>query len=150
LVTIDIKGGGFMLKFTIIIILGIILAVISAKFIIKNFLVNYKGSESGFKNVCDILLIVISLLCSFISIWGGFSARATLITLQNPSALSEEMIQMLNKSIVEGTQAVIITIIFGYVCFILAYLLFKTIENEIQRELDRPKRKWNLDLINKK
>lgn len=141
-----------MLKFTIIIILGMILAVISAIFVIKNFLVSYKGSESGFKNVCDILLILVSLFSSLISVWGGFSLRELLIRLQNPSDLSnlsEEMIQLLKKTIVDQSREVTIAIIVGYVCFTLAYLIFKTIEKEIQREIDKPKRKWDLNKINK-
>jgi TRAP-type C4-dicarboxylate transport system permease small subunit len=139
--------GGCMLKFTIIIILGIILAVISTKFVVKNFLVNYKGSESGFKNVCDILLIVVALFCSLISVWGSFHAREMLITLQDTSGLSEEMIIILKKTLVEQTPGIIKTIILGYVCFTLSYFIFKTIENEIQRDIDKPKRKWDWDKI---
>ncbi|MBU3144242.1 hypothetical protein [Clostridium sp. CF012] len=141
-----------MLKFTIIIILGIILAIISAIFVIKNFLVSYKGSESGFKNVCDILLIVVSLFSSLISVWGGFSLRELSLRLQNPSDLSnlsEVMIQVLKKTLVQQSREVTIAIILGYSCFILAYLIFKTIEKEIQREIDRPKRKWDWNKIDK-
>lgn len=146
------KRGASMLKFTIIIILGIMLAVISAIFVIKNFLVSYKGSENGFKNVCDILLIVVSLLSSLISVWGGFSLRELFLRLQNPSDLSnlsEEMIQLLKKTLAEQSKEVTITIIVGYLCFTLAYLIFKTIEKEIQREVDKPKRKWDWSKIDK-
>ncbi|MGV8983436.1 hypothetical protein [Clostridium sp.] len=138
-----------MLKVTIIIILGIALSIISAIFVIKNFLVNYKGSESGFKNVGDILLITISLFCSLISIWEGFSLRELLIRLGNPSNLSEEMILLLKKTVVEQSKDVTMAIAVGYFCFILAYLIFKNIEKEIQRELDKPKRKWDWSKINK-
>lgn len=141
-----------MLKFTIIIILGIILAIISAIFVIKNFLVSYKGSESGFKNVVDILLIVVSLCSSLISVWGGFSLRELLLRLQNPSDLSnvsEAKIQLLKQTIVEQSREVTIAIIVGYLCFVLAYLIFKTIEKEIQREVDKPKRKWDWNKIDK-
>ena len=137
-----------MFKFTTIIILGLILAVISVIFVFKNFLVNYKGSDNGFKNVADILLIVVSLFCSLIAVWGSFSLKEMLIRLENPSGLSEEMIQMFKKTVVEQTPGIIITIILGYVCFILAYLLFKTIKKEIQREIDKPKRKWDWNKIN--
>ena len=146
------KRGVSMLKLTIIIILGIILAIISAIFVIKNFLVSYKGSESGFKNVCDILLIVVSLFSSLISVWGGFSLRELSLRLQNPSDLSnlsEVMIQVLKKTLVQQSREVTIAIIVGYSCFILAYLIFKTIEKEIQREIDRPKRKWDWNKIDK-
>ena len=141
-----------MLQFTIIIILGMILAVISAIFVIKNFLVSYKGSESGFKNVCDILLIVVSLISSLISVWGGFSLIELSIRLQNPSDLSnlsEELIQLLKKTIVDQSREVTIAIIVGYFCFTLAYLIFKSIEKEIQREIDKPKRKWDWNKISK-
>ncbi|MGH4123946.1 MAG: hypothetical protein ACREV6_13550 [Clostridium sp.] len=138
-----------MLKFTIISILGIILAVMSAIFVIKNFLVSYKGSESGFKNVCDILLIVVSIFCSLICVWEGSSLREILLRLENPSSMSEEMLQMLKKTVVEQSKDVTIAIIVGYLCFILAYLIFKTIEKEIQREIDKPKRKWDWNKIDK-
>lgn len=138
-----------MLKFTIIIILGIILAVMSTTFVIKNFLVSYKGSESGFKNVGDILLIVISLFCSLISVWGSFSLREIILRLENPSNLSEEMIQVLRKTVVEQSKDVTIAIVVGYLCFALAYLVYKTIEKEIQREIDKPKRKWDWNKIDK-
>jgi hypothetical protein len=138
-----------MLKFTIIIILGIILAVISAIFVVRNFLVNYKGSESGFKNVADILLIVVSLICSLISVWEGFGVKEILLRLENPTGISQEMIQVLKKTATEQTKDVIRAIIVGYVCFTLAFIVFKTIEKEIQRELDRPKRKWDWSKIDK-
>lgn len=138
-----------MLKFTIIIVLGMILTVLSAIFVIKNFLVDYKGSESGFKNVCDILLVVVSLFSSLTSIWESFSLREILLRLENTSGMSEEMIQMLKKTVVEQTPGIIITIVVGYVCYILAYLIFKTIEKEIQQELDKPKRKWDWSKIQK-
>ena len=143
------KRGVPMLKFAIIISLGMILAVMSAIFVVKNFLVDYKGSESGFKNVSDILLIVVSLYCSLISIWGSFSLREILRSLENPAGMSEQMIQMLNNTVTQQTRQIIITIILGYFCFILADLIFKTIEKEIQRELDKPKRKWDWTKINK-
>lgn len=138
-----------MFKFTIIIILGIILAIISGIFVVKNFLVNYKGSESGFKNVSNILLIVVSLICSLVSVWEGFSVKEILLRLENPSGMSEEMIQMLKKTATEQTKDVIVAIIVGYLCFLLAYLVFKSIEKEIKRELDRPKRKWDWSKIDK-
>lgn len=144
------KRGVSMLKFTIIIVLGIILTVLSAIFVIKNFLVDYKGSESGFKNVCDILLVVVSLFCSLVSIWGSFNLREILLRLENPSGMSEQMIQMFKKTVVEQTLGIIITIVVGYVCYILAYLIFKTIEKEIQQELDKPKKKWDWSKIQKK
>ncbi|MCB2314096.1 hypothetical protein LGL55_23895 [Clostridium tagluense] len=138
-----------MLKFTIIIILGIILAVISAIFVIKNFLVDYKGSESGFKNVCNILLMVVSLVCSLISVWESFGVKEILLTLKNQSGMSEEMIQMLKKTAIEQTSGVIKALILGYVCFISAYLVFKTIQKETQLEFDKPKRKWDWNKIDK-
>jgi len=138
-----------MLKITIIIILGIVLSIISAIFVIKNFLVNYKGSDSGIKNVGDILLIIVSLFCSLISVWGGFSLRESLIILENPAGLSKEMNILLKKTVVEQSNELTMTIAVGYICFILAYLIFKTIEKEIQREFDKPKRKWDWSKINK-
>lgn len=138
-----------MFKFTIIIILGVILAVVSGIFVVKNFLVNYKASESGFKNLSNVLLIVVSLICSLISVWESFSIKDILIKLENLSGLSEEMIHLLKNTVAEQTKDVTTSIIVGYVCFILAYLLFKAIEKEIQLELDKPKRKWDWSKINK-
>lgn len=138
-----------MFKFTIIIILGIILAISSAIFVTKNFLVDYKGSESGFKNVCDILLIVVALICSLISVWEGFGVREILTKLENTAGLSEEMIVMLQKTATEYSTDVTAAIIVGYICFILAYLVFKNIQREIQREFDKPKRKWDWNKIEK-
>ena len=57
--------------------------------------------------------------------------------------ISEEMIQLFKKTIVDQSREVTIAIIVGYLCFTLAYLIFKTIEKEIQREIDMPKRKWD-------
>jgi amino acid transporter len=138
-----------MLKFTIIIILGIILAIVSAIFVTKNFLVDYKGGDNGFKIVSDILLIVVALICSLISVWEGFGVKEILNQLKNPSDLSEEMIDMLNRTAVDYTNDVTTSIIVGYVCFILAYLLFRTIQKEIQREVDKPKRRWDWNKIDK-
>lgn len=138
-----------MLKFTIIIILGIILAIGSAIFIIKNFLVDYKVGDNGVKTVSDILLIVIALICSLISVWEGFGVKEILIQLENPSGLSEEMIDMLNTTAVGYTNDVTTAIIVGYVCFILAYLIFRNIQKEIQRDVDRPKRRWDWNRIDK-
>jgi amino acid transporter len=138
-----------MFKFTIIIILGIILAISSAIFVTKNFLVDYKGSESGFKNVSNILLIVVALICSLISVWEGFGVREILTKLENTASLSEEMIVMLQKTATEYSTDVTAAIIVGYICFILAYLVFKNIQKEIQREFDKPKRKWDWNKIEK-
>jgi hypothetical protein len=138
-----------MLKFTIIIILGIILAIVSSIFVIKNFLVDYKGGDNGFKIVSDILLIVVALICSLISVWEGFGVKEILIQLENPSGLSKEMIDTLNITAVDYANDVTTAIIVGYVCFILAYLIFRTIQKEIQRELDRPKRTWDWNKIDK-
>ena len=138
-----------MLKFTIIIILGIILAVGSAIFVIKNFLVDYKGSDNGFKNVGNILLIVVSLLCSLISVWEGFGIVQILTRLETPSSMTVEMVQMLEKTVLEYSKEVTTAIIVGYVCFALAYLIFRSIQKEIQREIDRPKRRWDWDKVDK-
>ncbi|MCB2291071.1 hypothetical protein LGK97_15150 [Clostridium sp. CS001] len=138
-----------MFKFTIIIILGIILAVGSVIFVIKNFLVDYKGSDNGFKNVGDILLIVISLLCSLISVWEGFGIVQILTRLETPSGMTEQMIEMLEKTVLEYSKDVNTAIIVGYVCFVFAYLIFMSIQKEIQREIDRPKRRWDWNKLNK-
>jgi hypothetical protein len=138
-----------MLKFTIIIILGVSLAIVSAIFVIKNFLVDYKGGDNGFKIVCDILLIVVALICSLISVWEGFGVKEILIQLENPAGLSKEMIDMLNITAVDYANDVTTAIIVGYVCFIFACLIFGTIQKEIQREVDRPKRTWDWNKIDK-
>lgn len=138
-----------MLKFTIIIILGIILAILSTIFVIKNFLVGYKGSDNGFKNVGNIILIVISLICSLISVWEGLGIVQVLNRLKTPSAMTEEAVEMLNKTLVEYSKDVNTAIIVGYVCFMLAYLIFKSIQKEIQQEIDKPRRRWNWNKIDK-
>lgn len=138
-----------MLKFTIIIILGIILAVVSAIFLIKNFLVDYKGGDNGFKIVGEILLIVVSLLCSLVSVWEGFGIVQVLSTLKTPTGLLEEEIRLLNHTVAEYTKDVNTAIIVGYVCFILAYLIFRSIQKDIRREIDKPKRRWDWNKIDK-
>jgi membrane-anchored glycerophosphoryl diester phosphodiesterase (GDPDase) len=139
----------FKLKFTIIIILGIILAIVSCIFVIKNFLVDYKGGDNGFKIVGQLLLIVVSLVCSLVSVWEGFGIVQLLSTLKTPIGLSENDINQLNQVLAEYTKDVNTSIIVGYVCFILAYLIFRSVQKEIQREIDRPKSRWDWNKIDK-
>ncbi len=55
-------GGAYMISF--IIVLNVILAIICATFIFRKLVVQYKGSDNGFKNMVFIGFLIVALVCT--------------------------------------------------------------------------------------
>ncbi|WP_373899753.1 hypothetical protein ACER0A_000695 [Haloimpatiens sp. FM7315] len=87
---------------TFIIIISIILAIISAVLIVKNFLVKYSGSNNGFKNVIFLGLIVVALMCSLSGTWEGISTKNRMDYLANHKEIPKKEIESLKNEIEWG------------------------------------------------
>lgn len=125
-------------------ILLIILAVfICEVFLFRNVMMNYKDC-SGYKTLLLIIFSVITALCAVVVIIEGDSLYYNTRAL-NTNSIAQDMILSLKYEISSEKRSVIIGSITGIVSFLLSFLVFLSIKKEWKRELNKPKKKWNLN-----
>lgn len=125
-------------------ILLIILAVfICEVFLFRNVMMNYKDC-SGYKILLLIIFSVITALCAVVVIIEGDSLYYNTRAL-NTNSIAQDMILSLKYEISSEKRSVIIGSITGIVSFLLSFLVFLSIKKEWKRELNKPKKKWNLN-----
>lgn len=136
-------GGNIMV--TGIIVVNIFLAVICTVFIVKNFLVCYKGSDKGFKNIFLVAFIIVALFCALNGVWQGNVVGQYIDHLGISEGVEEKEIAMLKQMIETGKRSIIRTTIIGYLSFFISYAIYINIKKEIKTNLEKHKEKWNLN-----
>ncbi|WP_102401168.1 hypothetical protein [Haloimpatiens massiliensis] len=139
------KGGDIIVTF--IVILNVILAIVSTVLIIRNFLVKYKGSESGFKNFVFIAFIIVALMCALGGAWQGMSTKGKMEYLINVKEIPKEKVEMLKVDIQSEKSSIKKSSVTGYICLIGGYLLLLNIKREKKKQLEEEKKKYNWSKI---
>ncbi|MFD3157886.1 hypothetical protein ACFIJ5_13610 [Haloimpatiens sp. FM7330] len=132
---------------TLIIILGLLLTAICTVFIVKNFLVYFKGSNNGFANVAILIFAVLALICCLVSILGGFKVNQINDILKMKQNLSPEIIKSLQADLTATRQRIIHSTILEFISFAISYIIFKLVQKKIKKQLKKPKRTWDWNKI---
>ena len=134
-----------MFKYILIIVLSLTFIIASFVYIIKNYLIGFKGSDSGFKNFMVYIPIVAAEICFITSAITGYIALNLYNHIRHEINIPAEELEMLKHSLAHRTNEASIILIAGFICVCISRFAFKHIQKEIQKELEKPKKLWNLD-----
>ncbi|MHB1394305.1 MAG: hypothetical protein ACYCYE_14780 [Clostridia bacterium] len=138
-----------MYNTTVIYILGIAIIAYGWVFVIKNFLVNYRASDNGFKNVAVMLLTVMAVIFAFGAAADAWCIEGLVDELQHSGSTNIEYRQLQERSISNYKRESVIYTISGFAMFIAAQLIYRNVKQEILRNLNRPKERWDWSKIRK-
>lgn len=128
----------------IIMLLSAVLAGLSVISLVKNFLVNFNVSDSGWKTILIAALAVICLLCAVISYSEAYTIRDILVMQSSPE-LKQEEIDQLKNLIPLKTVIVNVSICIGYISYLLHMLLIRNVKAKKMREMEsNTGRRWML------
>lgn len=119
----------------LIMLLGIVLAGLSAISLVKNFLINFNVSDNGWKTISVVIMIIICLLCAVISYSEAFTIGDINNTLSTPN-LQQEEIEQLKELIPIKIFTVNLSICIGYIAYSLHFLLIKSIGESKLRAME--------------
>jgi amino acid transporter len=119
----------------LVMLLGIVLAGLSIISLVKNFLINFNVSDSGWKTILVALLIVIGLLGAVIGYVEAFTI-GDINNMQQSSNLTEEAILQLKELIPIKIITIYASICIGYIAFFLHILLIKNIRENKRKEME--------------
>lgn len=136
-----------MYNTTVIYFMSIALIAYGGIFIIKNFLVNYKASDNGFKNIAAILLMLFAVMSAMAAAGDAWSIEGLMEELKYNMNIDAEIRQLMERNIAGYRRESITCIISGYIMFIASYFMYKNIKQELSRNLNRPKSNWDWSKI---
>ena len=136
-----------MYNTTVIYFMSIVLLAFGGTFIIRNFLVDYKLSDNGFKNVAVLLLMVFAVVIALAASGDAWSVEVLMDELQYSKNINVEIRQLMERNIENYRRESIMCIILGYTMFIASYFIYKNIKQELLRNLNRPKENWDWSKI---
>lgn len=136
-----------MYNTTVIYFMSIMLIAYGGVFIIKNFLVDYKASDNGYKNIAVILLMLSAVIGAMAAAADAWSIEGIVDQLQHGNIINVEIRQMMERRIGDYRRESIMCTISGYVMATVSYIIYKNIEQEIRRNLNRSKERWNWSKI---
>ncbi len=139
-----------MYNTTVIYFMSIALIACGGIFVIKNFLVNYRASDNGIKNVAVILLTVFAVISALTAAADAWHIEGLMDKLQHSRSIDAKLRQLMEGNIADYSSESIVCIISGYIMFIAAYFICRNIEQEICKDLDKPKERWDWSKITKK
>lgn len=128
---------------------GLTLSIIGIAFIIKNFVINYKAADSGFKLIMTMALSVLSSILGVNSLYLQLRAKSLEKAIEGLTETSDKL-SLLIIQIAQSVKNARNSILIGAIFFLIAYLLFKNMQKEIKKEYDKPKKLWDLSSLNKK
>ena len=121
--------------FSLIMLVGIVLAVLSVISLVKNFLINFNVSDNGFKTISIVLLIAVCLISAAI----GYSEAYTIGDIKNmlttPNLRPEE-IQQFKELIPIKTMTVNVSILIGCIAYFLHLLLLKNVKQDKLKQME--------------
>lgn len=134
-----------MLEAALLLVLGVLLAILCATFIYKNLLAEFRISRSGFLNILILLIVIITLLCSFAVIIGAIGVQETIAYLNSSPDIPKDELDMLIKSVPSGIKQMIEILLIGYSAFTVDSIIVKRIQIKKQIEVDKnADKRWHL------
>lgn len=133
-----------MFKYILIIVLSLIFIIASFVYILKNYLIYFKGSDSGFKNFMVYIPIVAAEICFFTSTISGYAALNLYNHIRHEVNIPAEELAMLEEALAASTNEAAIALIAGFICVCISWFTMKHIQKELQEELEKPKKLWDL------
>ncbi|WP_035289405.1 hypothetical protein [Clostridium sp. KNHs214] len=123
------------------------MAIASTVLIIRNFLIKYKGSDSGFKNLVFLAFIIVALMCALGGAWQGMSTKGKMEYLINVKEIPKKEMEILKVDIESGKSDIKKSSVTGYICLIGGYLILLNIKKERKKQLEEDKKKYNWSKI---
>lgn len=136
-----------MYNVAVVCLLGIVLIGYSGVFVVKNFLVSYKASDNGYKNVAVIALVVIAVILAAGAAADAWGVEGLQSQLQDGNIGNPEVRALVERDIAYYKRESIICIVFGYLLFAAACFVYKNIEKEVQKRLENQKNRWDWSKI---
>jgi hypothetical protein len=134
------RGVIKMARINIIIVVGAILAIISAVLLVKNVLITYKLSDNGAKNFIWVSLVLVCFVCGIVSVTQGLGAQSVYEDAMNSVGYFRDMY---NRHIGTGTKAAI----GACVIFVIESFYYKRMKNYMDLKVKNRKDAWNLEEI---
>lgn len=138
-----------MYNTTVIYILGIAIIAYGGVFVVKNFLVNYRASDNGLRNVAVMLLVVMAIILAFGAAGDAWTIDGLQEELQYNTGNNAEVRMMIEREIQAFKRESVICIVSAYMIFTAAFLVYRRIKQEIARNLNKPMERWDWSRIKK-
>jgi membrane-bound ClpP family serine protease len=134
-----------MFKVTVLLLLGVLLLILCAIFIFRNFLSQYRMSRSGFLTVLIVFLMLSALLSTLIICAGAMGLQKDIHYLNTVSNIPKDEFDMLTKAIPSGINQIIKLLIIGYGSYICDFAIVRIIDKKMQNNADRyAGKRWKL------
>lgn len=127
------------------VVLSIILIVLAAITLFKNFLSNFNASEKLLVNVLIIILMVTSILFAFACILGVNQVGQAMSLLNSNQVLTTFEKEGLKQIISITNSKLPIYLASGCVSFIVSFFLLKVIKSRRDNSVSEHNSKWDLD-----
>lgn len=125
-----------MFKSTVLSLLGLISIFICIKFVFKNFLINFNGSDHDSINAFIILIIIIICSCSLYVVGQSITLKNMLFYFDTFSANSH-----IDNSIITGVfnqiNRLVIPIAVSYVLYLPVFIIMNHIKKEKLKDYER-------------
>lgn len=138
-----------MYNTTVIYILGLAIIAYGGVFVIKNFLVCYRASDNGFKNVAVMLLTVAAVILAFGAVGDAWTVEGLMDELQYNVGSNTELKQLLERDIENYKRESVVYTISAYMIFIAAHFIYMNIKREILANMNKPMERWDWSKIRK-
>lgn len=136
-----------MYNTTVVYFLSIPLIAYSGVFVVKNFLVNYRASENGLKNISVILLMIAAIVCATSAAADAWCIEGLMDELQHNVNAGDDYRRIMEKYIADFTRESTICIVLSYIMFIAAQIIYRSIKQEILKNMNKPIERWDWSKI---
>lgn len=127
------------------VLLSIVLIILAAVTLFRNFISNFNASENLLVNVLIIVLMVTSILFAFACILGVDQVGQAMSLLNSNQVLTDLEKEALEKIISKTNSKLPIYLASGYISFIISFVLLKVIKSRKDNSVSEHNPKWDLD-----
>jgi hypothetical protein len=128
------------------IVIGAIFIIADVLFLIKNYLISFRGSNKSIRNVFVFILIIIIFISSAVTLGAGMDLKRVVTDLTQLSLSPTSRQQLLHIS---ATLKFIlsVTMTIQLVSSVFFVLLIRKIEKERKELLSKPRKSWDLNKL---
>lgn len=128
---------------TAIIYASLAISIVTAILLFKNVVINYRLGYKGAKKVLLFTLLLATLIIALSSVETGFFVKGLIHSRVYDDNLTKEMLLSIKNEIRQGTITAIVFFVISLVTFVGHWVTYKSIQVDIQKDIDMPKERWN-------
>lgn len=128
---------------TAIVYTSLVISIITAIFLFKNVVISYRLGYKGPKKILLFTLLLVTLVIALSSVESAFFVRGLIHSRVYDDSLTKEMLLAIKGEIKQGTITSIVFLVICIATFIGHWITYKSIQADIQKDVDMPKERWN-------